>query len=825
MEQIMQLEKRKDWLKVCVIVSVILTGLFGPVTGYLNTYFPFASRSFLFAVLLVILFGGIYLLRQRKIWNTLKEGKLYSIFFVLLFLVATIKYILDITAGKNITFFTAYAIPVYILYSIVIFALMKEIPNLHNWLLSAYCTSFCILFLLFQNYFVEANGTFRAVGMYGGSTELGLYALFSALSALVLISQNKNYKIINYLFLGISLAAVFLSGSRGSLFAALFGLILYGLFSIGHIIRANKKRLISSLLVIVLVTSALIAVFLPTESDKRNSTRYDKLGFDYYNALENDELTREEIDKLINAEKGEGLSGLIERFFYGDSEASSFSNNLRLRIWVEYIKVIAKHPVTGISFDLSQRPVIGNRDWDPHNTFLYLASRYGVIVTIVFLAWVIIAAVGAVFQKKKSLFYIAVFSMLAAMLANAFVQDLVNTSTLWIALGLTLFAQSHVKSKAEKTEEKKILLVRNYSGDGGIERQISNIATGLGKQGYQVYLLTNKPSPFSERLAQCGAKIYMSQAKGLLKKSLEIRRICKQNNIKLIQSHMWKESFYARGARFLTRSIVHIYRVHTYIDCSFISEKKKKIYHIADRVTSFWVDRYVSINMFNVTELRRRTHIPARKICVVHDGVAQPGDPVCMESGRWNREQLAMIANLIIKKGHDILIEGIGLLKEEGYPLKAYIFGGVPGEGTPSEDTTVKNELQQKVRELGLEENIVFCGRSQDIAKSLQPFSFVVLPSYAEGTPNCLLEAMSLKKIAVASNVGGIPEFIEDGVDGFLHEVGSARAFADKIKEILALDDAQLDAIGEAGYQTWKREYSVEQLIEGLVSVYRQLSL
>lgn len=852
-----QMSKKTDlWIKRLAICFCTLSGVFIPVTSNLNGFIPLASRIFLLTVLLTIFFGGLYIIRSKEVINVLKACGLYSLFFLSILLISAVKYIVELSQGKETTFFMAFAIPIYALYAIVLFAMMKAYKPLFVRVLTGYCASFCVLFLLFQNYFVEANGVFRAAGMFFGSNELGLYAALCLFCALILLVKDSNYRIVNCLFAGISGAALLLSGSRGSLLGTVLGLFLFALFSIRNFLKANKKEVLCLILAVIALTASFTAIFLPSESDKLNSTRYDSLGYSYIdstdiqqaeNGAEDDESgsqeseqgkeTQEEdqmqesdseqsdqsgeIDDLINQGKDKSFSDLIDRLLYGDSESSSYKNNLRLNIWAEYIKVIADHLAFGTSFDQAMRPEIGNIVRDPHNTVLFIGFRYGIIPMALYLIMFITIAVKAIFKKKKTSNYIVVLAMFAAIICISMVNDLMDTGALWVAFALTFTVYIQSGETPVHCGKKKILILRNYHGNGGIEKQIVNITSGLKEHGYEVYLFTDHPSPFSQAMESISAKVHVSKAKATLLRGLEIYRFCKNNAIGLIQSHMWKESFYGRIARFLNRDVVHVYRVHTYIDCGRISEKKKKLYHLLDQLTSSWVDCYLSINAFNIKELKERSHINERKLFVVHDGISQLRDVQSEESSqRINREQIAMIANFEQGKGHDILIQGMQLLDEDGYRIKAYIFGGVPGEGTPWEDNTVRKQMEELRKNCHVQDQIEFCGRVEDVGKALDGISIVVLPSYAEGTPNCLLEAMSVRKIVVASNVGGIPEFIEDGVNGFLHEAGSPRAFADKLEEVLKLDNEHLKNILQAGQQTWRTQYHIDALIEGLLSIY-----
>ena len=368
---------------------------------------------------------------------------------------------------------------------------------------------------------------------------------------------------------------------------------------------------------------------------------------------------------------------------------------------------------------------------------------------------------------------------------------------------------------------KRILIVRKYGGYGGIEHQIVTISSGLISQGWEVFFLTNTASPLSQDLEKKGVTVIAEEFNGVLDVARLICRVCKQRGISLIQSHMLKESFYCRLAKLLMPSLKHVFRVHTYIDCSNISEKKKRIYHLLCFITDSLVTKYISINEFNVREMRNRTHLPKRKISVVHNAVRalQVPTEVCAHKNG----KIAMIANFVDFKGHDVLLEGLKILKEKGLYFEAHLYGSTPGYGTPNEDRRRLDIIEKTIAEYGLEKQVVFEGYCKDIASAISQCGMVVLPSDSEGTPNVLLEGMLLQKIVVASSVGGVPEFVIDGKTGFLHEAKSGQAFADALMRAYEKPTKELMMISKDGRNTVFCEYSKEQLIKELEKIYTEL--
>jgi glycosyltransferase involved in cell wall biosynthesis len=91
----------------------------------------------------------------------------------------------------------------------------------------------------------------------------------------------------------------------------------------------------------------------------------------------------------------------------------------------------------------------------------------------------------------------------------------------------------------------------------------------------------------------------------------------------------------------------------------------------------------------------------------------------------------------------------------------------------------LEQSLRLKVKSLKLEDKIIFTGAIPNAAKYLKAFDVFVLPSEKEGLPYTIIEAMAAGLPIVASRVGGIPEMIKDGVNGFLINPHDPEALAE----------------------------------------------
>jgi glycosyltransferase involved in cell wall biosynthesis len=116
----------------------------------------------------------------------------------------------------------------------------------------------------------------------------------------------------------------------------------------------------------------------------------------------------------------------------------------------------------------------------------------------------------------------------------------------------------------------------------------------------------------------------------------------------------------------------------------------------------------------------------------------------------------------------------------------------------------------------------LFPGYQEDIGPFFGAFDVFVLPSGNEGTPVTAIEALASGCPVVATRVGGVPDVVRDGEDGFLVEVGAAEEVADRL-ERLAGDPELRARMGETGRARVVPRYGVERLIDDVDRLYREL--
>jgi len=148
------------------------------------------------------------------------------------------------------------------------------------------------------------------------------------------------------------------------------------------------------------------------------------------------------------------------------------------------------------------------------------------------------------------------------------------------------------------------------------------------------------------------------------------------------------------------------------------------------------------------------------------------------------QQRLVTVANLVPLKGIDILIKAL----HEGPRVELMVIGDGPE----------RKRLEELSSELKLKEFVTFTGfiSQEKLSEYLHSSSIFVLPSLSEGVPRSILEAMASGMFIIATEVGGIPDVIADGKNGFLVPPNDVDALSNAIRLALA-DTRKLNAIGE----------------------------
>jgi glycosyltransferase involved in cell wall biosynthesis len=164
-----------------------------------------------------------------------------------------------------------------------------------------------------------------------------------------------------------------------------------------------------------------------------------------------------------------------------------------------------------------------------------------------------------------------------------------------------------------------------------------------------------------------------------------------------------------------------------------------------------------------------------------------------------------------VKRTDDVLL-AVKRLRDGGVDAVLCMVGDGPD----------RDAVERRAHELGIVRDSFFLGYQDEVAPFYAAFDALILPSANEGTPVSAIEALAGGRPVVATRVGGVPDVVRDGVDGFLVEPGDVDAMADRLAALAA--DADLRRrMGEAGSADVHQRYSVERLLDDVDALYREL--
>lgn len=176
-----------------------------------------------------------------------------------------------------------------------------------------------------------------------------------------------------------------------------------------------------------------------------------------------------------------------------------------------------------------------------------------------------------------------------------------------------------------------------------------------------------------------------------------------------------------------------------------------------------------------------------------------------------------LISRLIYDKGILEYIDAIDSLKNQGIDAKFQLLGQVDEEhkrGIPS------NTIQQWIEKNQVE----YLGTTDDVKAFINKADCIVLPSYREGTPKTLLEAASMGKPIVATDVPGCNNVVKDGENGYLCNVKDASDLANKMKKMYSLDENYRTEMGNSGREYIKQKFDEKIVIKKYLSTIDKIN-
>jgi len=245
-------------------------------------------------------------------------------------------------------------------------------------------------------------------------------------------------------------------------------------------------------------------------------------------------------------------------------------------------------------------------------------------------------------------------------------------------------------------------------------------------------------------------------------------------------------------------------------------------FHLKGNSFSRW--KYRQVDCFIAASEAIRTMlvadgVDADRTITVHEGIdiehVAAAPPVNVHEAFWLPHHAPVVGNvaaLVPHKGQRHLVEAAHLVVRE-VPDARFI---ILGEGE------LREPLERQVREYKLEKHVLLPGFRTDVLGCIKGFDLFAMSSVTEGLGTSLLDAMACSRAIVATRTGGIPEIVEDGVNGVLVPPRDHAAMAKAIVGLLR-NAEERGRMGEAGLARVQARFTVERMVAETASVYERV--
>ena len=366
--------------------------------------------------------------------------------------------------------------------------------------------------------------------------------------------------------------------------------------------------------------------------------------------------------------------------------------------------------------------------------------------------------------------------------------------------------------------------VLHFAQDGDTSGFFPQLARWHDRGRYQMFFATLNPmAPWlRDYMSVQGVPCFSTESKGRAQYPLGALRLVhflRRERIDILHTHLFEPSVVGLPAGLLARRPVRVMTRH-YSDYHTRIDKR---WHVRlDQLCTHLSAAVIAVSQHTADHMISNEDAPPGKIHVILNGIdfdrVKASGPDA--AGRIREELGAADAHLVLvparlhpEKGHGYLFRALPALRQATKRRVLVLLAGVG---------SFEAAYREELRALSCDDMVRFLGFRRDIADVMSAADLVVLPSVAEAFGLVLAEALYLGRPIVATRAGGIPEIIDDGIDGVLVEPGDSVALAGAIASMLNDPDRRRLMAGH-GREKVAVRFSFEQMTRAYEAMYQHL--
>ena len=371
---------------------------------------------------------------------------------------------------------------------------------------------------------------------------------------------------------------------------------------------------------------------------------------------------------------------------------------------------------------------------------------------------------------------------------------------------------------------------------GGPALHVAYLASGLREHGYDTTLVAGSLARGEDSMEfvadELGVKV--ERLPGLRRDISPIRdvvavfrlaQLIKRERPTILHTHTAKAGAVGRLAALVSgdaRPPIVVHTFHGHVLRGYFGPLRTLGFRLLERWLARGTDALVAVSPEVRDDLVRLGVAPREKFTVVRLGIELEER---LGGGRNGRDETRRVLGIAperftvgwigrmtgVKRTGDVLL-AFKELRERGVDALLCMVGDGPE----------REQVEQRAHDLGIMRDTLFLGYQEDVAPYYSAFDAMILPSGNEGTPVSAMESLAAGRPVVATRVGGVPDVVRDGEDGFLVELGDVAELADALAR-LAADPGLRERMGEAGRARVVPRYAVGRLVDDVDRLYRSL--
>jgi glycosyltransferase involved in cell wall biosynthesis len=358
-----------------------------------------------------------------------------------------------------------------------------------------------------------------------------------------------------------------------------------------------------------------------------------------------------------------------------------------------------------------------------------------------------------------------------------------------------------------RAKQLKILYVDTEEVWRGGQEQLFTLMLGIKERHHQVCLAAPAESPLSARAREKGIETVPFRQKNefSLTAVLNLRDILRNRDFHIISVNTPRAIFSGGLASKLRGVPLRICsrRVNFPLKSSLSRLKY-----------NWFQDRVITVSL-SIQETLIEGGVRPDLVQVIYEGVDLDWIDTHQSASVLKvgeRLKVGTVAYLSPEKGHHVLLEAAARIISR-FPEVVFVLVG-KGESM--------SELREKIRELDIEDHVIFTGFRDDIEALMKEFDIFCLPSLSEGLSSAILVAMASSLPVVATRVGGIPELVVDGESGVLVPANDARQLAAALGQVLESQSLRR-RLGQAGRRRVEQKFMLQRKLDETEQLYLSL--